>query len=246
MGRFDEMFERIERVGLYVVLIVLIIGQSIVSLFPSVGIPLDQSAGIALLSVVILFLFRYLDRNFKNLSACGPVRASNLLDAIAQTIAHRSNYKRVDILAHTSNVYYQGIQQNNVYVEHLRLLLRKMDTIDEMLLPEDDSDKERIMSRQQTQIEEWKTLKQSGKVGRLEIVFYPFEPMLHMMIVDGKSAVFGFYGLEHRFPGVSSATHDTFTLNRNSEESRLLVRNLEATFTQIWDEFNVWLTQSAI
>lgn len=135
MGRLDEMFERVERIGIYVVLIVLIIGPIFASLFPSIGMHFDQSEGIILLSVVILFLFRYLDRNFRNLSTRGLVRANSLLEAITSIFTNKSSCEHVDIFAHTSNVYYQGIQQKSVTVNHIRLLLRKMDDVNDMVLP---------------------------------------------------------------------------------------------------------------
>ena len=239
MGKLDEMFERIERYGIYVVLVVLIIGQTVSSLVPAIGMQLDTGAGFTSLALVLLLLFRYLDRNFKNIAMRGLAQSDSLPDAITHTVKGRSDYDHADILAHTSNVYYQGIRQNNVMTKHLRLLLRKMDNVDDMFLPENKSGRESIKNRQQTQLEEWQALQHAGRIGRLEVAFYPFEPMVHMMIVDGERAVFGLNGLERQFPGVSSATHHPFTLSESTEDTRQFIHNLEATFKQIWDEFNV-------
>ena len=238
MGTLDKLVERIERYGIYVVLIVLFVGQAISPIVPAIGQFFDKGAGIAFLSLALLFLFRYLDRNFKANSIRDLAPVDNLLQGIVESLKGKPVCERVDIFAHTSNVYFLGVQQSKAKIKHLRLLLRKMDILDEMQLPENKPDKESLRSRQQTTLDEWQSLTKSGQIDSIETAYYPFEPMMHMLIVDNKRALFGLYKLEHKFPGVSPDANDSFAVIDKNEDGRLLIRNLETAFEQIWNEFS--------
>ena len=179
------------------------------------------------------------DNEFRSNSTRALMSENSLLDGIARCLEDKEVLERVNILAHTSNVYYQAIAKSKVRIRYLRLLLRKMDSIDDMQLPEDQANRELIRNRQKAQVEEWQRLARQGKIERIDVAFYPFEPMVHMLIVDSKHAVFGINSLEHGFPGVSSATHDSFVVNGQAEDGRIFISNLEASFDQIWNEFSV-------
>ena len=86
-------------------------------------------------------------------------------------------------------------------------------------------------------MQEWKKLKETGKVNELSIEYYPFAPMTHFIIVDGKSLLFGLHELEASFPGVSSTTHDSFRVDSDSNIGRLLISNFRAVFEDTWSEF---------
>jgi hypothetical protein len=237
MYRLETLWDRIERQAIYAVLFMLFLLQFAALFIPKLSHFMDNRGAIILIALSLLMVFRYLDERLGSYREGGIFPAKSLLSGVEEILSRNAEYTNVDILAHTSNVYYLGFQQSNVRVKHLRLLLRRMDLVEDIEFPASESDKSRIRQRLKDTVQEWQELANAGKIEHLSIGYYPFEPQIHYMLTDNATLLYGLYRIESRFPGIRSTVNDAFVADGTSNASQLMITNHGLAFESAWAEF---------
>lgn len=167
-------------------------------------------------------------------------------------------YDRIDVFAHTGDVYLQAIRnrwnelkqdrtrgvdvtserQSSVLplIKRLRVFVRDFRDLSAIHFPAKSEHKETIASQLSDACDGWQRLRDDGAIRELEIRTYPFEPMAHFLLADDRAAFFGLYGLSKAFPGPSGNTFPTFCIDDTSEASGKLLETLKDFFQKLVDE----------
>ena len=238
MNNLKNIWDKIERKAIYTVLFLFVIAELVSLVFPSISAFMDTKGTLSLLALVLLFIFRFLDEKLADFKSDEPVVTNGILKGLGELLGDNENYKTIDIFAHTSNVYYLAFNDSLARVGQLRLLLRDMDDLETIQFPAGQRDKITIKDRMEITLKEWKDMVDIGRIGDIKICYYPFEPTVNFIIVDGKKMLTGLNRLEKQFPGVKSADQDTFIFNESSEFGRHMIQSYQEFYNNITKEFS--------
>ena len=235
MNELTTLWNRIEKRAIYIVML-LFIGLEFASFFiPSITSFIDTRGAITFMAVILILIFRYIDERLDTQSAIIPTRS--FLRGITNLLSTKNEYDTADLFVHSGNIYYRAFLESGVKVKSVRIMFRNMENFSSMQFPADESDKFSIRSQLQRTLKDWEQLLADGKIETLEFSYYPFEPLIHYMILDSRQLFFGLYSLEHKFPGVGSRRRHAFQINAINQAGITMVDDFSSEFENIWNEF---------
>jgi len=128
-----------------------------------------------------------------------------------------------------------------VHKDKIRLtrgLFRDMHGAGKNTLLIDDSSKHRQREEVDAAVLEWQQLQQQGRIEKLDIQYYPFDPMLNFIIIDRRIAYIDLMKPQKVYPSATSRFAPTcYIVTDRTAEGRQLINDLVIIFEQIWNEF---------
>jgi hypothetical protein len=238
MTELKKIWDRIERWAIYAGFFLFLLFQFVAIFMPSISSFFDGRVEVILSTVVLLFVFRYLDEKLNTLDEQVLETSSSFLNGLVNILSERKVYDNVDVIAHTGAVYVRGFLESQAQIKNLRVLLRDMRDIERISLPTDDNAKRRIQQEWDSAILEWQQLRQEGRVENLTIQYYPFDPMMTFITIDKKKAYFDLMKPQKAFPGATSRHAPTcYIVMDRTAVGRQLISDISTVFEQLWTEF---------
>lgn len=238
MKELGELWSRLEKWAIYSILFLFVVLQLISIFVPSISAFLDRRGEVILIGFVLLFVFRYLDEKLQLVNEQAIKISGTFLPGLMNVLGDKQEYSRVDLIAHTSQVYVRGVLDSRARIKEMRVLLRDMRTLDRITLPEGEDAKRKIQQEWEDSIQKWHDLKKNGYIQKLSLRYYPFDPMMGQMVMDGRVAYFGLMKPQKEFPGATSKnTLTSYIVTDKTAEGRQIIRDLSIQFEQIWNEF---------
>lgn len=163
------------------------------------------------------------------------VPTNGFVQGVIDLLRRNQNYETLDILASTGTLYYYAFRDSSVEAQSVRLLLRSTKELDEIRIPSSDSAKQDYNTELSRMVWNWKELQKTGRIRRLEIKFYPFDPLFHFLIADGKLSHFGLFQPKHDIPGTEVL--NSFVVDNVAVGGLQLVNDFRVEFDTIWKSF---------
>lgn len=230
------VWETLEKVIAYCALFVVIVLQLLDIFFPSLNISsVDFSLG--LIASSLLVIFAHVEDVKKDVSTkdFGGV-STRFNDGLLDVFSKNKHIKSLDIMAHTTKTYIHSISDNDITIERVRILVCKPKDSTSRQYPDKDSIS-RIDDFRNQAVESWKDLVKIGKIKKLEIKYYEFDPTFHIAIINEQFFHYGLYKIEHKFPGYH--LYKLYTINgSDSELAHSLLNDFQSFFIHIFEEFS--------
>jgi hypothetical protein len=239
MSKLKKLWTRLEKGAIYATLLLFLILELLTKISPwASSFFIDNRGDILLIAIVLLFVFRYLDEKLKTLDEPPFQTSSTFLDRARTILWERRECNNVDIFAHTGLLFARAVFDSKVHIGNLRILLRDFHDLTKISLPADCSAKLQIQHEWKSTIQEWEQLKREGHIQNMSIQYYPFDPMMTFMIIDGSIAYFDLMKPQKTLPGSTSRyTPTCYIVTHGTDVGRQLIKDLSIDFDQIWNEF---------
>lgn len=234
MNRFGDLWSKVEKYVIYTLGAIFVVLPILEKLF---GWQINQNYVLFLLGLIILFVFRYIDKNInlQRQSDISPV--TKFTSDIGEILAQKKKINKLCIFAESSFKYYQAISENKPQINELYLLVRNFDDLEKVGFPPDPNVKQRYKERGDNTLTEWLKLKEDKNyIKDLIIHRYSFDSFLHFMLVDDSVAHFGLLKPLKDFPG--SEVLPSFRVSNESESGRALIANFADEFKTIFENFS--------
>ncbi len=226
MPRIHVIWERIERHAVYAALSIFIFAELTGYIFPTVDHLLKERAGLILISLVLLAVFRNIDHRLLNPSK-GLSTAKSFGDAINTLMKNQKLVESVELFGHSTSKYYQFVRNSGCKIRNMRILLSEQLIVDSAPYPQSPKERSSIKAHAELAIENWLRLQTEGIIEQLEIRFYSFWPTFHFMIIDGESALWGLFEPIKDGPGVK--VQKTYNISHEGSKNDL-IDNLRTFF----------------
>jgi hypothetical protein len=236
MSKFDIVWQKTERIAIYVILIIFILLQFIAIFIPAVSGFMDGKGTLLMIVAVILAIFRYIDKNIvlpnKNEITQITKFTSDLI-----SILRKPKYKEIKIFANSSLMCFQAISESEIEIDTVKLLVKNCNNMDNILFPSEAKGKQDFVQDIDRLIEKWEKLYENGKIKNLQICFYPFNSILHFMIIDNEILHFGLLKPIKEFPG--SELNGSYIVNSYSKNGKELINSFYREFDSIYSNFSI-------
>lgn len=227
----NRMWSKAEKPVIYLTLGAYLLLQFLMLFVPQIGRSVRERPEIIsiFISVLLLYLFRFIDRRLPAEASESIRHFDNLMSAVECAFAKQPGAKRVDILGHSTQTFYASISDRLPEAVDLRVLIRNPSS--PQFLPH-ITDKEKI-KHEQRQIGNaatmWKDLRERKKIGSQKIYYYDFQPSFYLMILNSKVILLGF--LEPCQDRWGFRRGEVFVIDGRNEPTGPLVRDLVAWLT---------------
>jgi hypothetical protein len=134
-------------------------------------------------------------------------------------------------------MYFFAFRESAIRVDKLRLLVHKLERLETTHFPLTEDDKKKFEGEVGRIADSWNQLQEEGRIGTLMIKYYPFDPMYHFMIIDGKKLHFGLFRSKCDYPGTDLL--NTFITSNDTAVGRKLVGDFMIEFETVWKEFGL-------
>lgn len=235
MDGFRSLWNRIEKLAVYGVLL-LFFALQLVSLFiPSIASFMDSRGALLLIAVVLLFIFRYLDERIGTQDLDGLTATAGFTQGVVDLLMKNQELESLDILAYTSTMYFFAFRDSGARVNQVRLLLRSAEHLETVQLPTDSQAKQYFKQEVEKMVRSWFQLQQEGRIKTLSVKYYSFDSICHFMNVNGNLLHFGLFRPMHGFPG--SGVLSSYVVQDYHSGGRQLIDDCKTEFELVWDEF---------
>lgn len=224
-------WDRIERVALYSSLIMFILSQSLLIVFPSIENFLPKQSPLILLSTTLLIAIHYLIKIIETTKeAEGFVKHTTFTKAFNQLLSHETSISNFSIVAYTSSTWFEHIRLCDVTIENLRVLLFYDD---DFLLKNIDEDVTTSRFNIDTMIASWKLLVADKKIINFEIRRIRMIAPIYFGIINRERGMFGYLWPR---PGISGLEprQAVFVYSR-SEYSTAMLDHSKEWFESMWN-----------
>jgi hypothetical protein len=256
--RFSEVWDRVEKYTIYVVLGLFAILQLLDSFMNSLIIDkiLNSNTINLFIAIILMYLFLYVDKRLPLQSkfAKGIKIFDHFDEAVLYAISDIKNIRQIDIFAHSSDGYYSLLRHqfdNMMSLEKICLVIRNPDS--ESFLPHLKSDGARQYERNQIinrieswmnlfRLEKWKNVKFSKSLPEIEVFEYDFDPPMNILIIDKKIVSFEFRKPTQEGWGFSS--DKVFVVAKDDEVGAILANEVIDWFESTKNERTKKLPQS--
>ncbi len=235
MSRFHVIWERAERICIYLILIIFILLEFLAIFIPLISCFMDSKGTILMLAFVSLAIFRYIDKNIAS-SNRNEITQINKFTVDLISILNKPKYNEVKIFANSSFKYFQAINESQIEIENVIVMVRNHNNSCNIQFPSDENSQKDFVHNLNQLIEDWKTLQKNGRIKNLEIRFYSFDSILHFMIIDNEILHFGLLKPIKKFPG--SELNGSVVVNSNSKNGRELISSFSVEFDAIYNDFS--------
>lgn len=201
-----SLFDRVERIATYIVLIALIGGELLSKVIKTLDSTLDSGGAVVLLATALLLVLRRIDRH---LGSIRPVlEATDFTSAVSRVLRGTDRIEHVRVLANDASKYYVYLSELKGRVERLEVLVS------------DDHDRDR-----------WQRLAERKLAGSVEVRRTELPPVMHYIVVEGHAAAFGPF---LRGPSHASPFRSSFAVVPASTNGTSLIEALCAHFDVEW------------
>lgn len=232
MNRFNDLWKQVEKYVIY------ILGSTFV-LFPLLDKILywkiDQTYILFLLGLLILLVFRYIDKNINIQRQSDITSVTKFTPEIVGLLATKK-INKLCILAHTGDYYYRAILESEPQIDELHLLLRNFDNPAKVGFPTEVSVRKRYKKNWEEPLKSWTRLKDKGFIKKIIIHRYDFDSFLHFMLIDDSLAHFGLLKPLKNYPG--SEVLKSFKVSNESMSGKDLIANFANEFNSIFENFS--------
>jgi len=237
MTRFGNLWNKIERHVIYLVLLLFILLELAALFIPSIRSILDNGGSLILIAMILFVIFRFIDEGLSKEHDEVGIIDESFGKAVQKTIDGKQNLETLDIFAHSSSKYYTFIRESKIHVRKLRLLVCNPDIIKSLPFP--SSDAERLSQSEQIDyiISNWFRVYHEGMIESIEVHIHNFTPTCHFMIADRRSAQFGFFCPSPNIPGVKILT--TFVAKMKNSAGRQIIQDLTAYFDIVFKDYSI-------
>jgi len=192
MPRLSKIWDKVEHAAIYVVISVFIIAELLGYMFPSIDNLLRDRPGFILISLVLLAMFRNLDRRLSQ-SVQGFTSTKSFGESVGVLLKGRRVIDTLEIFGHSTSKYYQFVKDGGVKIRKARILISGQLLFESSPYPHGQQERKSVKSHAELAGENWLRLQSQGVIEDLEIRYYNFWPTAHFMIVDGVSAQWGLF-----------------------------------------------------
>lgn len=235
ISNLNLIWEKMEKFSIYLILLAFFILQFLTLFIPKLSDFMSNHGSVTLIALVMLSLFRYADKNLSQKTNDLTLAKKFTLDMIKILIKSKMKYNTVDIFALSSYKYYNAIQESKIKIKNCRLLVRDVDNEETIQFPVDKNEKIALKSEAIQIIKKWWNLKNEGFIENLKIAKYPFDTILHFMIIDDELAHFGLLKPKKEFPG--SDVLNSYIVSNKTYAGRELIAEFNEEFNAIFNIF---------
>jgi hypothetical protein len=243
MNRFNNLWNIVEKISIYVIGILFILIPILIKLFPSLNTYVDQQYFLSLIAALILLTFRYIDKNLSLQQRTDFVPVRKFTSEIVK-ILEEKKIKKLCIFANNGYKYYDAIVESGVQVKELNILVRNFDDINAVKFPLDSNIKKEYKQSSDRLLERLSKLHKTENIESVIIHRYQFDSILHFMIIDNSLVHFGLLKPVTEFPG--SEVLNSFIVSNESINGQGLINNFLAEFDAIFTNFSDPLSSNKI
>lgn len=160
---------------------------------------------------------------------------NGFVQGVIDFLGQNQNYETLDILASTGTLYYYAFRDSALEVQNVRLLLRDTRDLAQMKIPSLETAKQNYKNELSQMIWSWKQMQKAGRIRKLEIKVYPFDPLFHFIIADGKFSHFGLFQPKLDIPGAEIL--NSYIVHNVAIGGQQLGNDLKVEFDTIWQDF---------
>jgi transcriptional regulator with XRE-family HTH domain len=183
---------------------------------------------------------RPLDDKMRAFDAPAFQTAETFLEQARTILAKQTVYDHVDIFAHTGQLYFLAVRDSKARIQTLRILMRDMRDLTTLRFPEADDAKLCIQQEWQSTLWLWQQLQDTGRITKMGIRYYPFDPMMTFMVIDKQIACFDLLTPQKAFPGATSQHAPTcYIVTESTAVGRQLLSDLSTDFEHLWNDLGV-------
>lgn len=224
-------WNRIEKIGLYLSLILFSIFQIISYAFPTLLRFVPETTPQLFLGITLLLSIHHLIRLIEASNTKSIFKAHvTYTDAFQEWLEPFENIKELSIAAYTSHTFVEYLRLQPRKIKKVRLLLLYGD------LPiTDDSEAEKVLApiTLDTVLPRWKLLVSDKKIGTLETRLVKSNASFYLSIADNQRVLFGL--LWPRIGLSDLEPKEAFTLSSNTTPSRELLSHAHRWFESMWE-----------
>jgi hypothetical protein len=235
MGKIP--WEKIEKFFTYLIIILFFVLEFLAIFIPTIRQQLDNGASFLLIALILLLIFRYLDKNITEKKGKGIVLSNSFNDAVSQLINENDQIDTIDIFAFSSVRYcfsiVGGIGSKNIGC--INLLLFNPEACSDSS-PCSINEKSEVEGEINDTISRWEEFENAHNTN-IQITKYNFFPQLHFMIVNKKIAMIGLF-----HPQESSRYVDlglTFIVFDDTYEGQTIIGELIKFFNKLIEVYRV-------
>ncbi|WP_214072574.1 hypothetical protein [Mucilaginibacter sp. dw_454] len=233
--RINEIWEKAEKGVIYFILVVFIATELLSVFMKGLADFMDAHGSLLLISLILLSIFRYLDKNISFAQKTG-LKAVERFTTDVLSLFNTPNLHEVKIFANSSYKYFNAISESNIRIDSVYLLIRDFRDAKSIQFPTSETGKMDFANNSKQLVKGWKSLLEQGKINKLHIYAYPFDSILHFMIIDNCKLHFGLLKPKHEFPG--SDLNGSFIVDNTSEDGKSLIKSYEMEFNSIMENFS--------
>lgn len=233
--RIDEIWEKAEKQVIYTTILLFVLLEFTSVFIKQVETFMDSHGSLLLIGLILLFIFRYLDKNIQ-LSKNSQLKSIKRFTTDVTLLFEDKKYRKVRIFANSSYKYYNAIAESNCTIKELQILIRDFTDTENIQFPSSDEGRNLFAQTSINLINNWKELERKGRVKKLEIKLYPFDSILHYMIIENSILHFGLLNPKHEFPG--SDLNGSFVVSDSHSDGKLLVQSYIDEFETIRNNFS--------
>jgi len=248
--RFNELWDKIEKYTIYIVLGIFALLQLLDSFINSSIIDklLNVKTINLFIAIILMYLFLYIEKRLPLQSryANGIKIFEHFDEAVLYTLSDIKNVRQVEIFAHSSDGYYSLLRHqfdSMTSLEKICVIIRNPNSENFLKHLKNDSarqyERNQILNRVESwenvfRLEKWKNQKFSKSPPEVEVFEYDFDPPMNILIVDRKIVSF-----EFRKPvqeGWGFVSDKVFVLAKDDEVGAALVNEIVDWFDSTKEE----------
>jgi hypothetical protein len=242
MGKLSILWQRVEKVAIYVVILTLITFQLVAIFVPKVALIMDARGSIFLLATVFLFFFKYIDERIGDRKNPILETGKTFEQEIVEMVGINAEIESLDIFAQTGQKYLYALTDSGVKINHLRILLRSFDQLKNIQFPPDSKAKSGLKKESLTVTNSFRDMQKRGRIKTLKIKYYPFDPTFYFVIVDSRLLQFGLCEPRRTTQGIEFL--NPFIAKSSTIEGAKLIENYRAFFEATFKDFALPATRS--
>jgi hypothetical protein len=223
-------WNRIEKIGLYISLLMYSVFQIISSAFPSILRFFPEATPQLFLGSTLLLSIHYMIRLIEASNTKSIFKShETYTDAFQDWLEPLENIKELNIAAYTSHTFLEYLRLQPRKIKKVRLLLLYGD-----LHSNDGSEVEQGYSpiTLDTVLPRWELLVNDKKIGVLEVRLVKSNASFYLSIANAQRMIFGLLWPRIGLSGLEPK--EAFTLSSNAESSRELVSHAKRWFESMW------------
>jgi hypothetical protein len=235
MSKLNSVWQRVERIAIYVVILTLITLQLVASFVPKVEQVMDARGSVLLLATVFLFFFRYIDERIGGRKNTTLEIGENFTQGIVEMLGKNAKIESMDIFAQTGQKYLYALTDGGIKIKRLRILLRSFDQFETIRFPPDKEAKSLLKQELHTVIKSFRDMQKRRIIETLTIKYYPFDPSFFFLIADNRLLEFSLFQPVRTTQGVEVL--NSFIAKSSTLEGAELVRDFRAFFEATFEDF---------
>lgn len=235
MQELKSLWRKLEKSTIYFILFVFFALQLISLFVPSIATSMDARGSLMFIAAVLLIIFRFLDERLGGKDQEVIKVTNGFVQGVINLLKQNKEYKSVDILAQNGFLYFTALKESGVKIRNVRLLFRSAEDFTSMQFPSDDKSKAEFKQQLSQMVLSFQQLQKGGKISKLSIAYYAFDPTTHFMLIDGRYLHFGLFQLQIKYPG-TEVSH-TYIVKIDDKLGETLINDFKAQFEAIWAKY---------